>query len=256
VQAYGFVVPEKSTQKAITAEEAYFVFGFGSEGKITPWDDEAAMFIRPVTKSTLLTMAATIQVPGDKWHGQRLDKSSEVMSALVAAPNPEKAIGILGVELFDKNRDKVNMLAYRAYDQHYAYYPDSTSTALDKRNVRDGHYVPWSPTVWLTHVDAKGKAVNPTAGFIIDLILGNETEQKEAFEPLDIVIGVGLVPECAMSVTRSHEAGELSFYEPPEPCGCYYEAKATGKAPAACTACSVDTPCTSGTCRHGFCEAR
>jgi hypothetical protein len=256
VQPYGFVVPEGSSQRAITAEEAYFAFGFGDQSGAAPWNDERFMFIRTVTKSTLLTLAATISVPGSKWRGRRFDKSSEVMNALVASAMPEKAIGILGVELYDRNRDKLKLLAFRAFDQRYAYFPDSTSTAFDKRNVRDGHYVPWSPTVWLARVDAQGEPLDQDVGYVIDLILGDHTQPIPRFEPLDVVIDVGLVPDCAMSVTRSYEAGELAKYEPPEPCGCYYEAKTSGKTPDGCRTCEENIPCTRGSCRHGFCESR
>jgi hypothetical protein len=250
------VVPQQSSQGAITAEEAYFAFGFGNQNKAEPWNDESLMFIRTVTKSTLLTLAATISVQGAKWHGQRFDKSSEVMNAVVASPMPEKTIGILGAELYDKNRDKLKLLAFRAFKQRHAYFPDSTSTAFDKRNVRDGHYVPWSPTVWITKVDPEGKPLDEDVSYVIDLILGNKTTRTPKFEPLDVVIDVGLVPDCAMGVTRSYEAGELSLYAPTEPCNCYYETKTSGKAPAHCAQCDETKPCKSGSCRHGYCEAR
>jgi hypothetical protein len=255
VQAYVFVVPEASTQRAITAEEAYFVFGFGNDDMVTPWNDEAFMFIRPVTKSTLLSLAAAIRVPGAKWRGTPFDKSSDVLNAVASSTSPEKTIGILGAEIYDSKRDTINTLAYRAYGQRHAYYPDSTSTAFDKRNLRDGHYLPWAPTVWLTHVDSEGKPTNDLAAYIIDLILANQIDPQPEFEPLDIVIGVGLVPDCAMKVTRSYEAGELSLYEPQEPCGCYYDSK-VGTAPESCIACSLENPCEKGVCRHGFCEER
>ncbi|MFT3925645.1 MAG: hypothetical protein QM778_24100 [Myxococcales bacterium] len=256
VQGYSFVVPEASLQKSITAEQGYFVFGFGNGGMAEPWTDEAFMYIRTVTKSTLLSMAAAISVPADKWRGQRFDKSSEVLSALTASTNPEKSIGILGVELYDQHRDQVNVLAYRAYGQRYAYYPDSSATSFDKRNVRDGHYVPWSPTVWLTKVDTAGAPVDPRAKYLIDSILGLHTEPAADFEALDIVTDVGLVPDCAMRVTRSVEGGELSLYEPAEPCGCHYESRVTKATPAGCVPCDAQTPCASGVCRHDFCEAR
>jgi hypothetical protein len=256
VQGYGFVVPKQSSQRAITAEEAYFAFGFGERGMATPWTNETQMFIRTVTKSTLLTLAATVRVPGAAWRGLKLDKSSEVQSGLLASPTPEQAIGILGVELFDRNRDKLTLLAFRAFGQRYAYFPDATATSFDKRNLRDGHYTPWSPTVWLTKVDAAGKPIDPRAAYVIDLILANEVTPKPKFEPIDIAIDVGLVPECAMKVNRTYEAGELSVYHPAQPCGCYFEAKATGKAPASCITCSTQTPCPSGVCRHGYCEER
>jgi hypothetical protein len=256
VQGYGFVVPKQSSQRAITAEEAYFAFGFGDRGMATPWTNESQMFIRTVTKSTLLTLAATVRVPAAQWRGVRFDKSSEVQSALLASPAPEQAIGLLGVELFDRNRDKLTLLAFRALQQRYAYFPDSTATAFDKRNLRDGHYVAWSPTVWLTKVDASGVPSNENARYVIDLILANDVTPKPKFEPIDIAITVGLVPDCAMGVTRSFEAGELSPYQAAEPCGCYFEAKATGKPPSACVACDETKPCATGACRHGYCESR
>ncbi|MBS2022957.1 MAG: hypothetical protein JST92_11135, partial [Deltaproteobacteria bacterium] len=74
------------------------------------------------------------------------------------------------------------------------------------------------------------------------------------FNPLDLVIGRGLVPDCAMRVTRSVEGGPLSLYAPAEPCGCYYDFKTSGA--TGCTACSSGSPCASGTCRYGYCEAR
>jgi hypothetical protein len=254
-QGYGFIVPEASTQSAITAEEGYFTFGFGEAGMVTPWNDEAFMFIRPVTKSTLLTLAAAIHVPGKSWKGMQLDKSGDVLSMVASSTSPEKTIGILGVEIYDRNRDMVNMLAYQAFGQRHAYYPDSTPSAFDKRNVRDGHYLPWSPTVWLAHVDDKGEPIDPLAAYLIALVVGKKAEPAADFEPLELVIGVGLVPDCAMRVTRLQEGGDLSLYDPAEPCGCYYESK-VGSPGADCNACDDSNPCKTGSCRRGFCEAR
>jgi hypothetical protein len=58
-----------------------------------------------------------------------------------------------------------------------------------------------------------------------------------------------------MKVTRSFDGGDLSLYSPAEPCGCYYESKVPGGG-SSCTACTDDTPCGGGKCRHGFCEAK
>ncbi len=256
IQGYSFVTSRLSSQSAITAEEAYFVFGFGNTGMAAPWTDESQMFIRTATKSTLLTMAALINVNATKWKGMRFDGSPMVQAALENTATPEQAIGILGVELYDQERNKLKLLAFKGYGQKYAYFPDSTASALDKRNLRDGHYLPWSPTVWLTKVDGAGQPVKADAGYIIDMILANETTPQPKFEPVDLVIAVGLVPECAMKVMRDHEAGELALYQPEEPCGCYFELKSTGKAPAGCVACSETSPCATGRCRHGYCEAK
>ncbi len=244
-QAYVFAVPEASTEVAITAEEAYFAFGFGDQGMVTPWDDEAQMFIRTPTKSTLLALAASIAVPAIKWQGIPYDKSSEVVAALQTATNPAKGIGILGAEVYDRSRDSLDALAFQAFNQWFAYYPDSTATATDKQNVRDGHYFPWSPTVWITRTDAPHAT---DAQRVIDLLLG--TVAPTGYDPLEIEIGLGLVPDCAMQVSRAFEGGPLSVYEPEEACGCFYDSIATS---TSCTACP-DGTCATGTCVHGYCE--
>lgn len=255
VQPYVFVVPKASTQQSITAEQAYFVFGFGMAGMASPWVDESFMFIRTPTKSTLLSMAAAIHVPAAKWKGVPYDKSSEVLNSVATSTSPEKTIGILGAEIYDQNRDKVSALAFRTFQQRYAYFPDSTATAKDKRNVRDGHYAIWSPTVYLAPVDGQGKIVNPRAKYVVDLILGNPATPAPDFDPLAVVISKGLVPECAMKVNRTVEGGDLSLYSPAEPCGCFFESQVGTPGPS-CTACTSDATCNGGKCRHGFCEVK
>src|SRR6202012_4160618 len=77
-----------------------------------------------------------------------------------------------------------------------------------------------------------------------------------AFDALADVVKVGLIPECAMQVTRSEDGGDLSPYTPSEPCTCYYLSKIPGAAgtPAGCTACTAAADCGGGACNHGFCE--
>ena len=254
VQPYVFVVPKASTQTAITGEEAYFTFGFGSAGQASPWIDESFLFIRTPTKSTLLSMAAAIGVPAAKWKGVPYDKSTEVLNAVATSTSPEKTIGILGAEIYDAHRDTTSALAYRAFKQKHAYYPDSKPTATDKQNVRDGHYVIWSPTIYIAPVDGQGVVVNARAKYVIDMILARAVAPAPDFDPLAVVISKGLVPGCAMKVTRSFEGGDLSLYTPAEPCGCFFES-AVGAPSAACKACSADATCGGGKCRHGFCEA-
>lgn len=247
VQAYTLAVPKASAQVAMTAEEAYFTFGFGNTSQVTPWSDEAFLFIRTATKSTLLTWAAIIGVPAAKWKGVRYDKSSEVLNAVSSSSSPEKTVGLLGAEIYDGARNNVSALAFRGYGQSLAYYPDSTPTSFDKKNLRDGHYLSWSPTVWLAKVDDAGVPNDPRVKYVIGSLLG-KTDLSPApdFKPLDIVISKGLVPDCAMQVTRSFEGGELSPYHPSEPCGCYFESKVGGACQADGGVVDAGTP--AGTC--------
>jgi hypothetical protein len=250
IQAYVMAVPKASSQTAITYEEAYFVFGFGMAGMVTPWVDESQMFIRTITKSTLLTWAANISVPGAKWKGVRYDGSPMVVSALQTSPSPETALGILGAEVYDANRASLSILAFRSSQQYAAYYPDSTSTSHDKQNIRDGHYTVWSPTVWMDNIDANMQPTNANARYVVDMIAGHDVTPPPSFDPSEIVARVGLVPDCAMRVQRSFDGGPLSLYRPPASCTCRFLSVTDANQ---CQTCPAGT-CSTGVCRAGFCE--
>ncbi len=262
VQAYTFVVPTASDAQAIWAEEAYYAFGFGNANKLAPWSDQELMFIRPPSKSTLVATAANIDVPPNRWHGVPENASADVVAAVASSPQPEPTIGILGAEVYDADRGAgIKTLAFRTFGQQHAYFPDSTSTAFDKRNVRDGHYTLWSPTVYITPVDAGGTPVNPAVAYLEDLVLGDEAatapEGGMGIDGLADVVQVGLVPDCAMRVTRKADGGPLSLYTPSAPCSCFFESQipgASGATRPGCTSCSSDAACHGGKCRHGFCE--
>jgi hypothetical protein len=255
IQAYVLAVPEASTETVITAEEAYFVFGFGAAGMVMPWDDETQLQIRTATKSTLLSWAFNIAVPVAKWKGIRNDASTMVVNNLRASTSPQKAIGILGAEVYDQFRNDLDVLAFRAYRQWAAYYPDSTATSLDKQNVRDGHYTVWSPTIYLAKVTG-GVPSSARARYVIDLITNRTVTPAPNFNPVLPVVHNGLVPDCAMGVQRAAEGGDLSKYTPAESCVCYYEAQV---ATTTCGTCTTTPQCTAaggGVCRNGYCEVQ
>jgi len=251
IQAYVMAVPKASSQVAITFEESYFVYGFGQAGMVTPWTDPTQLFIRTITKSTLLTWAANIAVPGDKWYGQRFDGSPQVVAALQASTTPETALGILGAEVYDANRATLTELAFRAKDQYAAYWADSTPTSRDKQNVRDGHYTVWSPTVWMYNTDGSGNAVNANAKYVVDMIAGHPVTPVPSFDPNVIVANVGLVPDCAMRVSRQFDGGPFSLYQPQASCTCKYLSIVDT---TTCATCDTATPCATGVCRNGYCE--
>ena len=252
VQAYVMAVPRASSQTAITFEEAYFAFGFGVGGMAAPWVDESQLFIRTVTKSTLLAWAANISVPADKWKGVRRDGSPMVIADLEGSTSPEKALGILGAEVYDSRRTTLKSLAFQAKGQYAAYWPDSTPTSFDKKNVRDGHYTVWSPTIWMD-TEAAGVPASADARYVVDLIAGRSVTPAPDFDVTAVIAAVGLTPDCAMGVTREFEGGPLSRYAPPESCVCKYESLVDQ---SRCATCSAAAPCATGVCRNGFCEVR
>ncbi|HEY4059361.1 MAG TPA: hypothetical protein VGM39_22240 [Kofleriaceae bacterium] len=253
-QAYVLAVPKASTQTAITYEEAYFVFGFGQSGMISPWENETQLFIRTLTKSTLLAWAANISVPAAKFKGVQRDQSTQVVTDLTTTQSPELAIGILGVEVYDGLRAQLKTLAFRAKNQKAAYFPDSSPTSTDKKNVRDGHYTVWSPTIWMDTTTNDGETpVNADARYVIDLIRGIDVTPAPMFNMVEIISAVGLVPDCAMGVRREYEGGPFTIYHPTESCVCKYESVVDH---SSCATCSATQACTTGVCRAGFCEVQ
>jgi hypothetical protein len=289
VQAYGFVVPEGSLPAAsggITWEEAYYVFsGQGPTANAVPWTAEPnpvsgtpSVFIRGATTSTLLTCAANVApalLPASSWLGYRLtgqaDRSSVVLNG-VGNQTPDlrdATIGILGIDVYEANRKTLDLLAFQAPGQKYGFYPDTDRSRTDKRNVRDGHYVPWSYTQYLTKVDGDGDPVNPLVERMLDIVRGDsEVRIKSAagvapafdLDALEIPSKKGLVPACAMQVSRERDGGDFSLYAPAAPCGCFFESVVDPDLTQdeswqeRCTACKADQDCAPGRCRHGYCE--
>jgi hypothetical protein len=262
VQSVLFVVPHSATPEAISAAQARLVFGMGATANVSPWIDENFYFILQPTMAVQVSLGALIGVPAAQWHGQQQSSPTAAANAVATSTFPEKTIGVLGGSIFDSgsNRANLNTLAFQAAGQSNGYLPDSTATAFDKRSLRDGHYVPWNQMVYLTKaasVDGgSAQPINATAKLVIDIFTNVANPgMPSGLDPVSLVAQGGLVPVCAMAVTRTTEGGSLSLFTPPDPCGCSFESK-VGTAPTSCIACSATNPCAAGTaCRHGFCEA-
>lgn len=258
VQAYGFITNKSSSQVAITAEEGYLAYGFSEgTGEASPWTVQNLRFKRGNTASTTLTMASAIRLLPTQMKTADASGTSELLiTAVMNSANPEATIGILGTELYDQRRDDIKLLAFKTFGQRYAYFPDSTNTSFDKQNVRDGHYLPWSPTPYIAKVTpGTSDILDPNAKRVFELVMGTRT--ADDVDGLFHVVQTGLIPECAMKVTRTGDGADLSLYEDPAPCGCYFE-KNVPQGTTTCTSCTEgnDAPCNGGVCRFGYCEAR
>ena len=263
-----FVVPSTSTQNAISAEDAYLMLGMGANGMVTPWIDPMYYFIRTPDSGTRAMINANVGVGAHAWQGNdgtagggKANGSGDVLNkvAAQAQTGPEKTIGILGEDFVDSgtNRTLIKALAFRGFHQHFAYWPDSTVTSRDKRNVRDGRYAIWGPVHMLLQMNGT-TPVSAIGKYFVDLIQGT-LSPAPSFDVNDTIVDGHLVPQCAMTVTRDLEGGAQKPYSDPAPCGCYFENRATGTAPASCTACTGtgQGTCASGQmCRRGFCEAK
>ncbi len=255
VEAYTFVVPKTSSQLSISKEAGYFVYGFGSASGVAPWTDVTEIFQRDVSSGTQQMFALAFGVPADMFQATATVSSADMVTKVSTAVNPEAAIGLLTEEVTSSATAQVSILAYQDADQTCGYWPDSTSTATDKRNVRDGHYAIWGPLHFLTTVDTQGYPSNPNAKNFIAYLTGT-LDPPGGFDLISLLAKAGIVPQCAMQVQRDAELGPLSSFQPERSCGCYFDKVSSGS--TTCTACTADAQCpsTAPRCNYLFCEAQ
>lgn len=255
VEAYSFVVPKTSTQKVISKAAGYFVFGFGKDSGVTPWTDESFLFVRDASSGTQQMLGTAIGVPPDRWLGQPATSSGDLVTKITGSTKPEATLGILTAEVAGANRATLSTLAYQDADQTCGYWPDSTPSGFDKRNVRDGHYAIWGPLHLLTKLDGMGYPINKSAGDVVAYLTGTKIAPG-GFDLIALLAGASIVPACAMQVRRMSELGPLTSFAPERACGCYFEEVATGKTD--CKACTSEVECSEAApkCNYGYCETQ
>jgi ABC-type phosphate transport system substrate-binding protein len=265
VEAMTFAVPSAATGvQAITAEEAYFVLGFpnadGITSSQTPWNNDADIFVRSATSGTQIVISGAIGVPAGKWQGTSESGSGNVVMGLsgLTGSAVNQGLGILGIDYVEGNTSSAfSLLAFKAFGQSLAYYPDSTSTSHDKQNVRDGHYLLWGYAHFITRNGETAGTATPNGQAVLDSVTG--ANAITGFNPSNAAVASYYIPQCAMTVNRTDDSfTTLAPYSAPHPCECYYEATATGTAPASCTACQSSSTCPSSApvCTNGYCEPR
>lgn len=258
VQSMLLVVPEANvTTTAMSAEQAQVLWGCGMKGAVGAFTDELAIQQRNSQSGTQIMISKYISVPADQFKGVPNASTGNLVTSLLAVPDKQKAIGFVAADAYETRRAMLNSLAFKGFGQTKAYYPDSDANATDKKNVRDGHYVIQGPLRLVTKVGGDGKPTSAAASALIDWLTG--AAEIEAGNPkayIDIVAGIGNVPQCAMKVKRDIDGGYFQPYTAPKACGCYFEQAATGKPPttATCKVCATDAECGAMKCNYGFCE--
>lgn len=259
VQSMLIVVPEANvTTTAMSMEQAAAIWGCGAKGNQTPFVDENAIQQRSATSGTQIMFARAIGVPETAFKGHGNSGGGTLITSLLAVPDPQTAIGILAADAYAPQRAKLNAVAFRGRGQTKAYYADSDANAVDKKNVRDGHYVIQGPLHFFTALT--GGQPSPVAKQVLDWISG-----AVAIDPADTgnvnyastVASLGDVPQCAMKVQLDKDGGNFSPFKPAVACNCLFDKIVTqsATAPAGCVACKTSTDCTGGkTCQTGFCE--
>lgn len=246
-------VPLASSQQSISAEGLYFVYGFGAAGRAEPWTDETLIIRRDANSFVQQYLALAAGIPAERFLGIDAMNNRMSVTLVATAADPERAIGFASGEVADANRAMVRTLAYQHFGQSCGYWPDSTVDAFDKANVRSGQYHLWGAAHFFAPVDATGRIVDPEVRDVVAWITGAEPA-PEGIDALELTIRNGNVPQCAMRARRTTDLGAPVSFVPDAPCGCYFDAIATGDTD--CAACGGDSDCpdTSPVCRHGYCE--
>ncbi len=258
VQAMEFIVNKTNTLTAITAQEAQDVYGCGASGNILTFNQASGIFARNATSGTQIIISSAIGLDPTAVMGMDAGGSGTMITDVAGYSMPTAAIGFVGADVYDTKRTSVSALAFQAFGQTMAFYADSSSSAVDRKNVRDGHYFPWGYEHLLAKVDGSGVPSSAGAKAIIGLITG--TQSDPTFDYVKVEGQAGTIPLCAMKVQKKNDSpGYLSSYAPADTCNCAFEAAYSGTAPAGCTACTAGadagSTCTGGkSCHHGFCE--
>lgn len=277
VGTVNFIVPTDSSENSISAEALYYLFKFGPDAGIEPWTDLDYLTRRAPSSAVqlLVVKAAGLleETSGEIPFGWDAGSNSVSVGTVansgvhamtptadaVTVPNTQATWGFVSGENYEKNRSTLRTLAYQHTDQECAYWPDSSENASDKINVRIGRYFLWSSLHLYAPVSGTANDLddveNPDVKRLIGYFTG-EIDPPAGLPITDIYIDNYNVPDCAMQVSRDEDLGALSSYQPDEPCGCYFEDRATGRTD--CASCDEDTDCPSSSpkCRLGFCEVQ
>ena len=262
-QAMLFIVPHaNTTTQYITAAEANILYTCGATAGISSFNQASGIFCRDQNSGTQITIASNIGLPAAGLTMCQSVSGSAMPTSVAGFAMPNASIGFVGADIYDANRTTLNSLAFQASGQTKAYYADSTTSARDRQNVRDGHYTPWGYEHMFAYVDGSGVPTNANAGKLINIING-VTADPAVGDSAIVEATAGTIPVCAMGVQKTNDSPGYQTKVTPT-CTCAYLKAATGTAPASCVACGGGSDagadaaagsCSGGkTCQHGFCE--
>lgn len=267
VGSVNILVPNGSSELAITSEALHFIYRYGPNSGVAPWTSPSTEdFIRRNNSSFVkLFVSIAAGLPTTfTFLGTDAGTNENTVTLLNARAqlNPNLPIGFASGDVADENRGTIRTLAYQHTGQEHAYWPDSNFDTFDKRNVRNGQYYLWAPAHFYARYNPgngqyESEAAARLLGYISDTV-----PAPTGVNLLDIFIDASNVPLCAMEVGRAYDLGPIYSYQPDEPCGCYFDDRVSGS--TTCTACTGDEgtagtcPGTGGAnvCRHGFCEVQ
>jgi hypothetical protein len=261
IQAYDFVVPSQSSQLSISAQAAYFTFGFGASGQyaVSPWTTPEDIITRTNQSEDAILLSLALGVPlglitSSSFNVEPSEGKSVSAAAALNATTPEAGLGFVSQEVAQAAAaNTINVLAYQHYGQSCGWLPSSTSTLFDQINVRTGLYALWANIHFIANVNGSNVPTDANAAQVIGWF--QDTVTPPTGVDVDaITASTGGVLDCAMEVMRTSDAGPLLPYAPAAPCDCFFEANATGSTTCATCTSNATCPANAPNCRKGYCE--
>jgi len=252
VQPVDFVVPVQSSQQSISTEAAYYIWGFGATAPnaVTPWTVPANIFTRSASSFVNLFVSLDTGVPAATVATHTTVESTNAatvaaLAALNGTSSAENGIGFVSGEVADGNRASIRALAYQHTGQSCGYWPDSTLTAFDKANVRDGQYWLWSPIHFYAAINSSNAISDANTAAFIGYATGS-LAAPVGFDLFAAEFAAYTVPQCAMQVWRDGDLAPMYSYSPPASCSCEFDIASSGaNKPASCKICAHDSDCTA-----------
>ena len=257
VNTINLFVPLASSQTSISAEAAYFVFGFGAQGQAAPWVVDNEIAIRDSNAAVQQLLGEAIRVPASKFnYGVNSLNQNGSIARVANSTQPEAAIGFSSGQAADAARGSVRTLAYQHYGQTCGYLPDSSLTSFDKKNVREGRYFIWSAQHFFAKKDPTTNTItSPAARTLIGYLTGT-IALPAGFDLLRYQIEAGEIPKCAMKVWREGDLGRISPHTPDKACHGYFESRTGGTTATACPNGPSDCSASAPACNYGYCEVQ
>jgi len=257
------------TYDAITVEELQDLYMCGGNGNILTFTNTNTIYDYNCDASGMRELwARGLGVPNGAQlscivGGGRFSTllADSMTTTVQGTMTPDTTIGYTSTEFYDQYRGQVLGWKVRGVNQVTAYLPDTDGTKLDKINIREGRYTIQGALRLVAQVDPNdpsGVPVNPNAKKIVDWMQGNPVSDPTLQLPVDInaiYATTGVVPQCAMRVTKDSDMPVFRHYRDPWPCHCSFEMLATGKTSPGCVACTDSSTCAANQiCSHGYCE--
>ena len=256
VQAMAFVTHRSSTEQAISAEAAYYAYGFGAQSPVAPWTLEGLIFRRDelsghAADDRRRDRRSPGTVEGHRHDVERRPGHAPRRGELSRSVDRHPVGG--GRAGQPRDGQDARLPALRADAAR------CTRTAPKRRTTRStcaaGGTRSGARCTCSSGSTPAGLPQNAKAGEVVGYLAGT----RPAPAGLDLVkleAQRHVIPQCAMRVRRTQEMGPAMPFAPQSACGCYYEKVATGVTTCKPCATSAECPASAPVCSYGYCEAQ